>query len=164
MKSNTFTRLIAEERHKRKLSQEAVCKLICVCDAAVISKWENGVVIPSEDMVMRLIELYENPLIGYIYLRECTQIGKMLLPDVVTADLDNLTLRFQKEYNDILKIQTDMIEIACDNVVQEDEVERWREVQKEIAELASVSLPLLLQSFMKNKRPLQGGNLTRAYV
>ena len=113
-------------------------------------------------MVVRLVETYEDPIIGYMYLKECTKLGETLLPDIILADLDNLTLRFQKEYNDILEIKTDMIAIACDNTVEECEQDRWQKVRKEIAELASVSLPLVIKSFITSKKPSEGGNLMRA--
>ena len=163
MNAKEFTRLIIKARKEHRLSQSDACELIGLSDASTLSKIENGLKVPSEAVVIRMVEVYDEPFIGYMYLRECTDIGRLLLPDIITSDLDNLTLRFQKEYNDILKIRTDMIEIACDNVVHDQEQERWREIQKEIAELASVSLPLVIKSFIKNKKPSQGGNLVGAH-
>ena len=162
MKTTEFTRLLVKARKEHRLSQQEACECIGISDPSTLSKFENGVKVPSEEIVVRMVEVYQDPFIGYMYLRECTSVGRMLLPDIITSDLDNLTLRFQKEYNDILKIRTDMIEIACDNVVHEYEEERWLEVRKEIAELASVSLPLVIKSFIQNKKPSQGGNLVRA--
>lgn len=164
MNAKEFTRLIVRARREHRLSQSDACELIGIADASTLSKFENGVKVPSEDIVVRMVQVYEDPFIGYMYLRECTSIGRMLLPDIITSELDNLTLRFQKEYNDILKIQTDMIEIACDNEVNDYEEERWKQVQKEIADLASVSLPLVIKSFITNKKPSQGGHLVRANV
>lgn len=164
MKAKEFTRLIVKARKERRLSQSDACELLGISDASTLSKIENGIKIPSEEVVERMITIYDDPFIGYMYLRECNPIGRLLLPDIITSELDNLTLRFQKEYNDILKVQTDMIEIACDNEVSIHEIERWSQIQKELAELASVSLPLVIKSFIKNKKPSQGGNLVGASI
>lgn len=164
MKQNEFALALAKARKERGLTQEQACFAIGIADTSTLSKWETGKEIPSERAVSKIVQAYDEPMLGYIYLHKCTELGRLILPPVVQTDLDNLALRFQKEYNDIKHIQMDMITIACDGEVEEHELERWKEVQKEVTELASVSLPLIIRSFMKSKKLLQGGNLERALV
>lgn len=159
MKTKEFSRLLFEARKSRGLTQDALCTLIGAGDKSNISKWENGVVVPSQDMVVRIMNVYDEPLLGYIYLQQCTELGQAILPEIVQGELETLTLRFQKEYNDIRNIRMDMIDIACDGVVEDHEKQRWELAQKEIADLTSVSLPLAIQSFIQRKKPLQDWHL-----
>lgn len=164
MKSTTFSILLAKTRKALGLTQEQACFQIEIADTSTLSKWETGKEIPSERMVAKIVQTYEEPLLGYIYLHECTAIGRLVLPPIVYTDLDNLALRFQKEYNDIKTVQMDMIAIACDGIVEEEEQARWKDIQQEITDLASVSLSLIIRSFIKSKKPLQDGHLERAYL
>lgn len=164
MKNKGFAALLREARRSRGLSQDDLCMLIGAGDKSNISRWENGVAIPSEAMVKRMVDAYDDPLLGYIYLQECSELGRMLLPQIVQADLDNLTLRFQKEYGDIPDVQRDMIAIACDGVIEPHEQDRWSRVEQEVTELAGISLSIVINSFRQSKKPLQGGNLERACV
>lgn len=162
MNNKNFATLLYEARVARKLTQDDMCSLIGIKDKSSVSKWENGVIIPSQDVVLRIVNALDEPILGYIYLQQCTDLGQAILPQIIQAELESLTLRFQKEYNDIQGIKMDMIEIACDGVVHADEYERWNRAQKELQDLASVSLPLIIQSFMQRKKPIQGCNLVRA--
>ncbi|WP_053983843.1 helix-turn-helix transcriptional regulator [Niameybacter massiliensis] len=164
MNQNEFTIALVKARKDRGLTQEQACFVIGVADTSTLSKWETGKEIPSERTVSKIVQAYEEPLLGYIYLHRCTELGRLILPPIIHTGLDNLALRFQKEYNDIRSVQMDMISIACDGQVNEDEEERWERVQKEVTELAGVSLPLIISSFGVRKKLLQGGNLERAYV
>lgn len=164
MKNKGFSALLREARKSRGLSQDDLCMLIGAGDKSIISKWENGVIIPSEAMVKKIVDVYDDPLLGYIYLKECSELGRMLLPDIIQADLDNLTLRFQKEYGDIPDVQRDMIAIACDGVIEHHELDRWSRVEQEVTELAGISLSIVINSFRQSKKPLQDGNPVRAYV
>ena len=113
-----FSMLLVKARKERRLTQEQACLLIGIADTSTLSKWETGKDIPSEKMASKIVQAYDEPLLGYVYLHECTELGRLVLPPIVHTDLDNLTLRFQKEYDDIKRIQMDMISIACDGTME----------------------------------------------
>ena len=162
MKTKEFTKLIVKARKEHRLSQQEACALLEISDPSTLSKFENGVKIPSEDIVVRMLSVYDDPFIGYMYLKECTQIGEMLLPNVLLSELDNLALNFQNEFEDVSSIRRDILAMARDNVIDEDEKSQWNGViQKEVSELLSVLIPLRIRNFTKQK-PLQGGNLVKA--
>ena len=159
MRTKEFTRLMVKARKEHKLSQSDACELIGIADTSTLSKFENGIKIPSEDVVVKMVEVYEEPYIGYMYLKECTKVGEMLLPNVLLAELDNLALNFQNEFEDVSSVRREIIAIARDNLIDEGEKSRWEDViQKEISELLSVLIPLRIKNF-NTKKPSQGGNL-----
>lgn len=164
MKGSTFAELIFIARKKRGISQAEACEVIGVSDPSTLSKWENGVVAPSEEMIIKIMAAYDEPIIGYVYLRECTKIGKLLLPEVLLSDLDNLALNFQNEFEDVKEVRREILEIARDSVVDEYEMPRWIQIRQEVEELIGVLLPLMIRNFAKNKTPSQGGNLVRAHA
>lgn len=90
MKRKVFTSLIVMARKQHKLSQLEACELIGISDRT-LSRYENEINIPSEEVVIKMIQVYENPLIGYLYLKECTEIGEFLLPEI-RSDPWNLLL------------------------------------------------------------------------
>ncbi len=108
MKGSVFANLITIARKERGISQTEACELICIGDPATLSKWETGAVVPSEEMVIKLMESYEEPIIGYIYLQECTKLGQRLLPPVLLSELDNLALNFQYEFEDVKEMRRDI--------------------------------------------------------
>ncbi|WP_410495789.1 helix-turn-helix transcriptional regulator [Cellulosilyticum sp. ST5] len=164
MRTKEFTRLIVKARKERRLSQQEACELLGISDASTLSKFENGIKIPGEDIVVRMVAVYDEPFIGYMYLKECTKIGEMLLPNVLLAELDNLALNFQNEFEDVSAIRREILAMARDNLIDEDEKPQWEDViQKEISELLSVLIPLRIRNFStKKQKPSQGGNLVRA--
>ncbi|WP_069997787.1 helix-turn-helix domain-containing protein [Cellulosilyticum sp. I15G10I2] len=164
MYKRLFTDLLVTARKVRGLTQDDACRLIGISDKSTLSKWEKGLITPSESMVRRIVQVYDDPILGYVYLQQCTELGRLILPPIVHASLETLTLRFQKEYHDIQAIQMDMIDIACDGVIEDHELERWDRATKEVADLAEVSLPLVIKNFMRSKKPSQDGSLVRAYV
>lgn len=162
MKGNAFSVLIATERRKRHLSQDAVCELIGVADASTLSKWENGVVAPNQQVVIKLMTLYNNPMIGLLYLTEWNEVGSTILSDVLLTDQKDLALSFQTNYEDISNVRREILNFAIDGMVNEDKASIWGECKKQINKFLGVLLPLYLVIFNENKMPLQGGNLVRA--
>ena len=159
MKGSKFANLITLARKERGLSQAKACELIGIGDPSTLSKWENGAVIPSEEMVLRLMDTYDEKIIGYVYLQECTKLGHCLLPPVLLSELDNLALNFQYEFEDVNEMRRDILEIARDSVVDEKEKPRWEQIQKETRELFSVLLPIMIRNFDEDKSLIKAATL-----
>lgn len=159
MKGSIFANLITIARKQRGISQAEACELICIGDPSTLSKWETGAVTPSEEMVIKLMDAYDDPIIGYIYLQECTRLGNRLLPPVLLSELDNLALNFQYEFEDVKEMRRDILEIARDGVVDEIEKPRWLEIQNQAKGLFRTLLPMMIRNFDKEKSPCKAGTL-----
>ena len=159
MKGSIFANLIAVARKARGISQIEACELVGIGDPSTLSKWENGAVAPSEDMVIKLMDAYDDPIIGYIYLQECTKLGQRLLPPVLLSELDNLALNFQYEFEDVKEMRRDILEIARDGVVDEFEKPRWVQIQNQTKELFRTLLPIMIRNFDKEKSPHKAATL-----
>lgn len=159
MKGSIFAKLITIARKERGISQARACELIGIGDPSTLSKWETGTVVPSEEMAMKLMDAYDDPIIGYMYLQECTMLGNRLLPSVLLSELDNLALNFQYEFEDVQELRRDILEIARDGVVDENEKPRWIQIQSQAKGLFCTLLPMMIRNFDKEKSPCKAGTL-----
>ena len=156
----TINNIFKIARTEANLTQEVACFKLGIKEVGTLSRYENDVIIPSDEIVNKMVNHYHAKWLGYAYLQQYTKVGRDVLPPLTLEDLGLSVLKFQKEFTDIKKIQPDIIEIACDGIVGQDEAIRWDGTMKEIKDLISASISLLL----KKERPSQECNLERATV
>lgn len=136
-------------REEAKLTQiEAAEKL--EISTRQLSRFENLETIPDSHIVSRMVKVYDAEWLGYKHLKEFDDVGRMILPNVKFENVGLGTLQFFKEHSDIEDIKTNIIEIVCDGVIDDDEKEEWSEYEKAIEELAGASLAL---RYAKRKSP-----------
>ena len=97
-----------------------------------ISNYETFSTIPNEETVNEMVKVYNAPWLAYMHFKRNTLLGRSYLPDVDLGDLAKSVLRFQKEMNDVISITPDMVDIACDGVIDEHEKEKWDKVKLEV--------------------------------
>lgn len=129
-------------RKNTNLTQEKAAEVIG-CSVRSVADYESGRTVPADDIVCRMIEIYNAGWLGYRHLKESTEIGRKYLPELDLSDLPKSVLRLQKEIGDMNRINSDMIEIACDGVVDKHEEPRWQNVTKEILEMAGAALAVV---------------------
>lgn len=133
------------------MTQEQAAELLYVSIRS-LADYESGRTIPSDETVCKMIEVYGTNWLGYEHLKRSTEVGKRYLPDLELTDLARSVLKLQKEVADVNKINPDMVEVACDGVVNEFETEKWQQVTKEIFEMVAAGLGVLFSQ--KEKRAL----------
>lgn len=129
-------------RKSTNLTQEQAAEAIG-CSVRSVADYESGRTIPADDIVCRMIELYETNWLGYKHLKESTEIGRKYLPELDLSDLPKSVLRLQKEVSDLESVNQDMIAIACDGIVDQHEESQWQNVTKEILEMAGAALAVI---------------------
>lgn len=139
-------------RKTTNLTQEKAAEFIGVSRDS-ISAYERGITPTPDDIVCRMIDIYGTEWLAYEHLRKSTMVGKKYLPQIHYTGIAQSVLRFQKEVNDLENINSDMINIACDNIIHKHETNRWIEVTKEIEEVAGAALSLI---FTQKKTSLDG--------
>jgi transcriptional regulator with XRE-family HTH domain len=170
LKSRQFTSLLVKARKARKLTQGQACEVIGVADISTLSDWERGESIPSMKMISKIVEAYSDPMLGYIYLYECTEVGEQVLPPLPDRtlirrdDLLSWTMFLQKEHNDISRVMVDLVEITCDGKIDKHEEATFNMVLKEIIDFLGVGFPLAIRYFNKRKNPSQDCSLVKGYI
>lgn len=146
-------------RKEAGLTQEVATGLLLIKDRTTLGRYENDQVVPNDDMVFQMMHVYGAKWLGYEYLRTYTKIGKAILPPIYRRKVGHLTLMFKKECDDLEDIQRDLVRMAYDDEITEDEEEDWRSSTKEIEEVVGAGMSLLLTEI---KKPSQDCRLVRA--
>lgn len=131
-----------QARETAGLTQEQASYLLPI-PVRTLSSYENGSLVPSGELVCRMIKVYESKWLWYLHLKNNDPVGKEFLPDIEFTDLAKSVLRLQKEVSDLDSINRDMIDIACDGKVCSHEEPRWRNITKEIYEMAGAALAVI---------------------
>lgn len=139
-------------RENADMSQEKAVEHLFVSTRS-LSDYETGHTIPGDDTVCRMIEVYNAPELAYLHLKQNTEVGKRYLPAICLDELPRAVLRLQKESRDMEAIESDLISIACDGVVDNSEQSIWGRAKSELQELAGAALAVLFTR--KEKRPLE---------
>ncbi len=134
------------------LTQEKASEFLRISKDS-LSAYERGITRTPDDIVCKMIEVYGTRWLAYEHLRESTLVGQKYLPKINHNDVAKSVLRLQKEIADLNLVNSDMISIACDGIIDETEVSTWNKVTKEIQEVAGAALAVV---FTKEKTSLEG--------
>ena len=86
--------------------------------------------------VVAMAEAYKNPeLCNYYCANECP-IGKKYVPEVKIKDLSQVILEMLASLNSMKKSQERLIEITADGKIEEDELEDFVYIQKELEKIS----------------------------
>lgn len=156
---NEFSNIFRLARKEAGLTQEVATGLLLIKDRSTLVRYENDQVVPNDEMVFQMMYVYGAKWLGYEYLRMYTKIGKSILPPIFRRKIGHLTLMFKKECDDLRDIERDLVRIAYDDEITEDEQEEWERSSKEVEEVVGAGMSLLLT---QTKMLLQDGRLVRA--
>lgn len=83
-----IAKFLVELRSEKKLTQEALAKVLCV-DRGTISKWERAVYLPSIEMLVKISEFYDVTVNELVYGARKTKDN--------AKDVDNVSIAVMKE-------------------------------------------------------------------
>jgi len=82
------------------ITQERAAELICV-SVRSIAAYEQGERIPADDIVVKMVEVYDTQFLAYQHLRINMELARGLLPEVKPTTLPLAILKLQKEIDDV---------------------------------------------------------------
>lgn len=123
------------------LTQEQAAERLNV-SVRSLADYETGKTVPKDDIVCAMVEVYGTKWLGYMHLK-ATQVGEKYLPELILTDLAKSVLKLQKEIGDVDSLNGDIVEIACDGVVDPGEQPKWKFITKEIDEMAGAALAVI---------------------
>lgn len=148
-----YTNIYKAARKSAGLTQEQAAELLCVSQRS-LADYENWKTTPPDDVVCRMIEIYNAPWLGYSHLKYSTDVGRKYLPDINFSDLARAVLRFQKEVRDLETVDRALVEIACDGEIDDTERPKWQTVTKEIKEVVSAAFAILFAEEQQKEKAL----------
>lgn len=141
------TNIYQTARKAAGLTQERAAELLNLSTRS-LADYESGLRLPPNDVADRMVMVYNSQALAVQHLRNSTQFARELLPDVQTMTLPEAVLTLIDAVYAFADDQLDreLIDIARDGVISEDERERFDRVVDKIkgitaAALALVSMP-----------------------
>ena len=135
-------------RAVKGLTQERAAELIDV-SVESIRAYESGRVVPPTIVVLRMIEVYEYPVLALQHLKFSNDIADTLLPDLRDGTtLSEAVLGLMDAMDEFDAIVKDLRNIAKDNVIDEDERPRY---DRALEVLQKASAAIIAVRFAKTK-------------
>lgn len=109
-----------------------------------LAAYETGQRVPSNDVIDRMMTVYNFQLLGVQHIRETAQFARDLLPDVQTMALPEAVLTLVDAVYDFAddRLDRELIDIARDGVISEDERERFDHVIDKIRDITAAAITL----------------------
>lgn len=146
--SYEYQNIYQNARENTNLTQEKVSELLDI-SVESLRAYENDKRIPNNQIVAKMVSIYNNNLLGYEHVRRTTEAGVMFLPKLEMKSLSSITLKLHKEIKDYLKKEDDFIDIVEDDVINEEEEEVWNDVMQELEDIFKSILILKLSKKTK---------------
>jgi transcriptional regulator with XRE-family HTH domain len=128
-------------RVKANLTQERAAELLPTSVESVRA-YETGQTMPPDDIVCRMVIIYDAPELAYQHLMNKSEAARMCLPNVEIRDLPAAMLRLQKEVTDFIKCRDDLIDITCDGVITPEERPRFDQIVGELDDIVAAIMGL----------------------
>lgn len=129
-------------RKSAGLTQEQAAEQLYI-SVRSLAEYEAGRTIPPDDVVCRMVEIYNTRYLAYLHLKNSTGVGRRFLPELHLVDLPMSVLKLQKEVDDVTSIRRDIVEVVCDGKIDKEELHKWQNIVKELQEMIEAGLSVI---------------------
>lgn len=91
--------------------------------------------VPSDETVIKMIEIYNANYLAYQHLKLKTQVGNAFLPDVHEVPLSNAALALIHNLHSCMEEQEEIIAITMDGNISQEELTEWQRIMKKYDDL-----------------------------
>lgn len=125
------------------LTQERAAELLGL-SVRSLADYESGLRLPPNDVADRMVTAYNSQLLAVQHLRASTQFARNLLPDVREMALPEAVLTLVDAVYSFAddRLDRELIDIARDGVISEDERERFDHVIDKIRDITAAAIAL----------------------
>lgn len=111
-----FGRICADARRSAGITQEQAEDLLRIGKRS-ISDYENGKTTVPEDIVVKMMEVYNDHRLGYMYLKLTNDVGRLILPDIQPRALSGSILDLRVEMEEAIKTEMELARVGRDDVI-----------------------------------------------
>lgn len=142
--SKKFGIEIKKSRKDAGMTQEQAAEALNV-SVRTYAKYESGEILPGDDMVAGMMQVFENPCLGYAYLSKESAVGRMILPKIgklpgVAAGAMQYHVALADANSDCIRLER----ICCDDKITMAEERGLSPIVEKIFDLAGKGLTLYL--------------------
>lgn len=140
---NDCTNIYQSARKIAGLTRERAAELLGL-SVRSLADYESGLRLPPNDVADRMVTVYNSQLLAVQHLRNSTQIARDLLPDVKEMALPEAVLTLVDAVYAFAddRLDRELIDIARDGVISEDERERYDRVIDKIRDITAAAIAL----------------------
>lgn len=118
------------------------------CEDSTLRAYERGNRTPPDDMVAKMMVVYNAKWLGYLHLR-ASPIGQIVLPEInLRRGLASSVLTLNRTVNDVVKAMAELMDIAENDEVNGSE-EAYQKVCTQIEANVSASMAILVNEYKK---------------
>ena len=142
--SKRFGFEIKKARKDAGMTQERAAEALNV-SVRTYAKYESGEILPGDDMVAAMMQVFNNPCLGYSYLSQESAVGRMILPKIgkipgVAAGAMQYHVALADANSDCIRLER----ICCDDKITMAEERDLNPIVEKIFDLAGKGLTLYL--------------------
>lgn len=149
----TFGKLCAAARDVAGYTQESASSILNVSPRS-ISAYECGKASIPEDIVLKMMDVYNAKWIGYMYLTMINKVGESLLPSIEQRALSASILDLQVEMEQVNEIQMELAKVGRDNEITTDEITIFNDCIEKLTAVCGAIFSIAYTPLEKEKSPV----------
>lgn len=150
---NEFGKICATARVNASLTQEQAAPMLGVA-TRTLSAYECGKFPIPEDIVLKMMDLYNNQWLGYLHLKLDNEIGKVILPEIPQRALSANVLDLQIEMDQASSVQKQLAEVGRDDLITPDEVPVFNSCVSKLKKLCGPIFAIACTAVKKERPPV----------
>ncbi len=147
-----FAEVAFQARQRAGLTVEKAAELIGV-SSRTVSYYESGRRV-TDEIVARMVLSYNAPSLGYYYLSNELETGRLLLPQVIPAGVASKSIRLRVAMDCVRGLQEQLDNICLDDIIDDDERQALDANAGKYMELAAacMGIRIMSASFAANEK------------
>lgn len=150
-----YPNLYQRARKATRLTQEEAAERIGVSPESM-KQYEGGRRVPPDDVVARMVEVYNLPWLALEHSRATDKLG--VLPEVETKPLPQATITLTNRLKDAADCINGLLRIAEDGVIDESERSEFGLIVQELRETIAAAYQVIYNADTKKERPDVGAS------
>lgn len=138
---DTCLNIYQNGRKQAGFTQEQAAEFLHI-DARTLRNYEAGTTPVPDDVADLMVDLYRNELLGYRHAR-MNPVARRYLPEIQPRTLSEAALNLMCKSGMYMAVQTQMMEVASDGQVGNNEVEAWKKVEDTVGNLIAAAFVLM---------------------
>ena len=133
-------------------SRESAADEVCI-DRTRLARIEAGTIIPHPEEVILMAEAYNAPQLTNYYCSRLCPLGKLTIPAAQMRSLDRLTIRILTALSEASSIRGEILEVARDGEITQDEHEKLRRIASmlESIEIVATETKMFINKHLKGE-------------
>ncbi|MCC5468400.1 helix-turn-helix domain-containing protein [Pelosinus baikalensis] len=148
-----FGKLCATARDFAGYTQESASPVLNVSPRS-ISTYECGKAPIPEDVILKMMEIYNAKWLGYMYLKMTNKVGELILPSIEHRALSANILDLQVEMEEVNKMQMDLARVGRDDKITTDETPLFNRCIERLISLCGAIFAIAYMPLLKEKSPV----------